>query len=98
MEWTPLEIAGKVVCLGSTATTPAMPYAVTSDGREMIAKSALPADFAAAQLVTPKQVIFKAADGWEIHGQLFEPRMEGRAPRPARIFSHAGSSRRILPC
>jgi dipeptidyl aminopeptidase/acylaminoacyl peptidase len=96
MEWTPLEIAGKVVCLGSTATTPAMPYAVTSDGREMIAKSALPADFPAAQLVTPKQVIFKAADGWEIHGQLFEPRMEGRAPRPALIFIHGGSIRQMM--
>jgi len=96
MEWTPLEIAGKVVCLGSTATTPAMPYAVTSDGREMIAKSALPADFPAAQLVTPKQVIFKASDGWEIHGQLFEPRMEGQAPRPALIFIHGGSIRQMM--
>jgi dipeptidyl aminopeptidase/acylaminoacyl peptidase len=96
MEWTPLEIAGEVVCLGSTATTPAMPYAVTSRGREMIAKSALPADFPAAQLVTPKQVIFKAADGWEIHGQLFEPRMEGRAPRPALIFIHGGSIRQMM--
>jgi dipeptidyl aminopeptidase/acylaminoacyl peptidase len=96
MEWTPLEIAGNVVCLGSTATTPAMPYAVTSDGREMIAKSALPAEFPAAQLVTPKQVIFKAADGWEIHGQLFEPRMEGRAPRPALIFIHGGSIRQMM--
>jgi dipeptidyl aminopeptidase/acylaminoacyl peptidase len=96
MEWTPLEIAGKVVCLGSTATTPAMPYAVTSGGREMIAKSALPADFPAAQLVAPKPVIFKAADGWEIHGQLFEARMEGRAPRPALIFIHGGSIRQMM--
>jgi dipeptidyl aminopeptidase/acylaminoacyl peptidase len=96
MEWTPLEIAGNVVCLGSTATTPAMPYAVTSEGREMIAKSALPADFPAAQLVTPKPVIFKAADGWEIHGQLFEPRMERRAPRPALIFIHGGSIRQMM--
>ncbi len=106
MEWTPLEIAGKVVCLGSTATTPAMPYVVTSQGREMIAKSALPADFPSAQLVTPKQVIFKAADGWEIHGQLFEPKMEGRAsrkpalsgtaPRPALIFIHGGSMRQMM--
>ena len=99
MEWAPLEIAGKVVCLGSTATSPAMPYAVASQrGREMIAKSALPADFPSAKLVTPKQVIFKAADGWEIHGQLFEPRMEGRAPgpSPALIFIHGGSIRQMM--
>ena len=101
MEWTPLEIAGKVVCLGSTATTPAMPYVVNSHGREMIAKSALPADFPSSQLVTPKPVIFIAADGWEIHGQLFEPKIEGRrsrqfGPRPALIFIHGGSIRQMM--
>jgi dipeptidyl aminopeptidase/acylaminoacyl peptidase len=96
MEWTPLEVASKVVCLGSTATTPAMPYVVTSSGRDIIAKAALPADFPSSQLVTPKQVIFRAADGWEIHGQLFEPKMEGRATRPALIFIHGGSIRQMM--
>jgi dipeptidyl aminopeptidase/acylaminoacyl peptidase len=100
MEWTPLEVAGKVVCLGSTATTPAMPYVITSKGREMIAKSALPSDFPSAQLVTPTQVIFKAADGWEIHGQLFEPNAaatsEASAKRPALIFIHGGSERQMM--
>src|SRR5271170_1517752 len=101
MEWTPLEVAGKVVCLGSSATTPAMPYVVYAQGREMIAKSALPADFPSALLVTPKQVIFKAADGWEIHGQLFEPKFEPKTepksgPRPALIFIHGGSERQMM--
>ena len=97
MEWTPLEIAGKIVCLGSSATTPAMPYFVNSNGREMIAKSALPADFPSAQLVTPKQVIFKASDGWEIHGQLFEPKTVPKSgPRPALIFIHGGSMRQMM--
>jgi dipeptidyl aminopeptidase/acylaminoacyl peptidase len=105
MEWTPLEVAGKVVCLGSTATSPAMPYVVAVKGREMIARSALPADFPTAQLVTPKQVIFKAADGWEIHGQLFEPQNNPQnkaasdAPstrRPALIFIHGGSIRQMM--
>ncbi len=94
MEWSPLEVAGKVVCIGSTATTPAMPYVVTSQGRDMIAKSALPADFPSAQLVTPKQAIFKAEDGWEIHGQLFQPKQGGR--RPALIFIHGGSMRQMM--
>jgi dipeptidyl aminopeptidase/acylaminoacyl peptidase len=105
MEWTPLEVAGKVVCLGSTATSPAMPYVVTATGREMIAKSALPADFPSSQLVTPKQVIFKAADGWEIHGQLFEPQSNSpnkaasgadSTRRPALIFIHGGSIRQMM--
>ncbi len=94
MEWTPLEIAGKVVCLGSTATVPAMPYVVTAQGREMIAKAALPADFPSSQLVTPKQVIFHSPDGVEFHSQLFEPKQAG--PRPALIFIHGGSIRQMM--
>src|SRR5579864_2393198 len=40
IEWSPVETGdGKnVACLGSTATSPAMPYDVKQDGREMIAK------------------------------------------------------------
>jgi dipeptidyl aminopeptidase/acylaminoacyl peptidase len=94
MEWAPVEIAGRVVCLGSTATMPAMPYSITSPGRDMIAKNALPADFPSTKLVTPKQAIFKAEDGWEIHGQLFEPKQGGR--RPALIFIHGGSIRQMM--
>jgi len=94
MEWAPLEVASKVVCLGSTATTPAMPYVINSQTRDMIAKSALHADFPSAQLVTPKQAIFKAEDGWEIHAQLFEPKQGGR--RPALIFIHGGSIRQMM--
>jgi dipeptidyl aminopeptidase/acylaminoacyl peptidase len=104
LEWMPLEVAGKVVCLGSTATSPAMPYVVTAQGREMVAKSALPASFPSTKLVTPKQVVFKAEDGWEIHGQLFEPRAETKdgqasgtpARRPALIFIHGGSIRQMM--
>jgi dipeptidyl aminopeptidase/acylaminoacyl peptidase len=94
MEWAPLEVAGKVVCIGSTSTSPAMPYVANSQSRDVIAKSALPADFPSAQLVTPKQAIFKAEDGWEIHGQLFEPKQGGR--RPALIFIHGGSIRQMM--
>jgi len=94
MEWAPLEVAGKIVCIGSTATSPAMPYVVNSQTRDVIAKSALPADFPSAQLVTPKQAIFKAEDGWEIHAQLFEPKQGGR--RPAVIFIHGGSIRQMM--
>ena len=94
LEWAPVEAAGKVVCLGSTATSPAMPYVVTAQGREMIAKSALPASFPSAKLVTPRQVVFKAEDGWEIHGQLFEPK--GSERHAALIFIHGGSIRQMM--
>ena len=97
MEWSPVETGqgGVIVCLGSTATTPAMPYRLTSPGREMLAASALPADFPSRELVVPKPVIFKSEDGFEIHGQLFVPR--GRtAAGPALIFMHGGPVRQMM--
>jgi dipeptidyl aminopeptidase/acylaminoacyl peptidase len=97
LEWSPVEtgVGGSVVCLGSSATTPAMPYRITTQGREMIAASALPADFPSKQLVTPKQVIFKSEDGLDIHGQLFVP--SGRTqPGPALIFMHGGPIRQMI--
>lgn len=96
IEWSPVETSdGKtVLCLGSTATSPAMPYRVTNSGRELIAKNAIPAEFPQAQLVTPKQVVFKSEDGLEIHGQLFEPKTKQRGP--ALIFTHGGPIRQML--
>ena len=97
MEWSPVQTGdGKsIVCLGSTATSPAMPYVVTAQGRDMVAKQALPADFPSASLVTPKQVIFKSEDGITLHGQLFMPRsVQGKVP--ALVFMHGGPIRQMM--
>ncbi|HXN64315.1 MAG TPA: prolyl oligopeptidase family serine peptidase [Candidatus Acidoferrales bacterium] len=97
MEWAPTETGdGRfVACLGSTATSPAMPYVLRSGGRDMLAREALPADFPSAQLVTPKQVTFPSEDGFTIHGQLFVPK--GRAAAgPALVFMHGGSRRQMM--
>ncbi|HZP16404.1 MAG TPA: prolyl oligopeptidase family serine peptidase, partial [Terriglobales bacterium] len=97
IEWTPVETGqgNYVVCLGSTATSPAMPYRLGTKGREMLAASELPKDFPSSQLVTPKQVIFRSEDGLEIHGQLFVP--QGRtAAGPALIFMHGGPIRQMM--
>ncbi len=97
MEWTPVETGqgNYLACLGSTATSPAMPYRITPQGREMLAASALPADFPSAQLVVPKQVIFSSEDGLQIHGQLFVP--NGRTqPGPALVFMHGGPIRQMM--
>src|SRR6185437_1379024 len=76
LEWTPVISADgtQVVCLGSTATTPAMPYLITANGRQELASQALPADYPSAQMVTPQVVVFPSLDGLPIHGQLFVPR------------------------
>jgi dipeptidyl aminopeptidase/acylaminoacyl peptidase len=97
IEWHPLLLAdGKtVVCFGSNATSPAMPYRLTTGGREMIARNALPSDFPSAQLVEPQQVTFRSEDGLEIHGQLFVPRNRTQ-PGPALIFVHGGPVRQMV--
>jgi len=96
-EWNPVETSdGKtVLCLGSTATSPAMPYRLTNSGREAIAKNIVPASFPETQLVTPKQVVFKSEDGLEVHGQLFTPKNQ-KERGPALIFTHGGPIRQML--
>src|SRR5437899_6132221 len=97
IEWSPVETSdGKtVLCLGSTATSPAMPYRITSSGRELIPKAfGIPAEFPQAQLVTPRQVMFKSEDGHEIHGQLFA--VKNKQPGPALIFTHGGPVRQMM--
>src|SRR6266849_3865738 len=98
IEWSPVEtgVGTQVVCLGSSATVPAMPVHLTARGRELLAQEALPADFPSRQFVTPKLVVFKSEDGLEIHGQLFVP--AGRSqPGPALIFMHGGPIRQMMP-
>jgi dipeptidyl aminopeptidase/acylaminoacyl peptidase len=95
IEWSPVESAGQVVCLGSSANIPAMPYRITAQGREMLAAAALPTDFPSKQLVTPKQVTFKSEDGLEIHGQLFVPAGRTQAG-PSLIFVHGGPIRQMM--
>jgi dipeptidyl aminopeptidase/acylaminoacyl peptidase len=97
IEWNPVETSDRktLLCLGSTATSPAMPYRVTSSGRELLGKNLLPSDFPEAQLVTPKQVVFKSEDGLEIHGQLFTPKNQ-KQRGPALIFTHGGPIRQML--
>lgn len=57
--------------------------------------SAVPADFPLAKMVKPEQVVFRSADGLEIHGQLFLP-ANRRGRVPALVFFHGGSRRQML--
>jgi dipeptidyl aminopeptidase/acylaminoacyl peptidase len=61
-----------------------------------LAPQAIPPDFPAAQMATPQAVIFSAADGLEIHGQLFLPANPSSTRRPAIVFLHGGSRRQML--
>ena len=91
MEWKPT-LSAQIVCyIGSTAKRPGMPQC----GDKQIGQELIPADFPAAQLVVPKQVIFKSDDGLTIHGQLFEPHGQ-KKPGPAIIYTHGGPIRQMM--
>jgi dipeptidyl aminopeptidase/acylaminoacyl peptidase len=87
----------RVAFFHSTARDPLMPYTAHTDGsnQKALAPQALPRDFPAAKLVVPEQVIFKAADGTEIHGQLFKP-ANASGKMPALVFMHGGPVRQML--
>jgi dipeptidyl aminopeptidase/acylaminoacyl peptidase len=52
-------------------------------------------DFPLQHVIAPQPVVFSAADGLLIHGQLFlPPRISGRAP--AVVFFHGGPRRQML--
>lgn len=88
----------QIAFLHSSAVRPLLPYIASADGKgtKALVAEAAPADFPSAQLVEPEQVTFKAADGMEIHGQLFKPtNRTGRAP--GVLFLHGGPVRQMLP-
>jgi dipeptidyl aminopeptidase/acylaminoacyl peptidase len=90
--------AGKQIAfMRSTSTSPLLPYIASSElhAARGLAPQALSSDFPSDQLTEPAQVIFKAADGTEIHGQFFKPK--GAAGKsPAVIFMHGGPIRQML--
>lgn len=88
---------GTLAVLRADAHWPLRPAIVESDGqmRDM-APQMMPKDFPADKLVTPKQVIFSAADGMQIHGQLFLPAGDADGKHPAVVFFHGGSRRQML--
>jgi dipeptidyl aminopeptidase/acylaminoacyl peptidase len=70
--------------------------AVVEDGKVRdLAPQTIPASYPAAKLIVPQQVLFRAADGMEIHGQLFLPQHDN-AKHAAVVFFHGGSRRQML--
>ena len=61
-----------------------------------LAPDSIPPDYPEKEQVIPKQVIFLAADGMPIHGQLFLPANADSGKHPALIFFHGGSRRQML--
>jgi dipeptidyl aminopeptidase/acylaminoacyl peptidase len=68
------------------------------DGKSQgLAPKSIPAAFPKDQLVKPQPVMITAADGMQIHAQLFLPPHAADEPgHPAVVFFHGGSRRQML--
>lgn len=100
IEWLPVATSdGKAVAyLRSDARRPGHAAIQTGSGapREL-AVGTIPAEFPASALVEPEPVIFPAADGLPIHGQLFLPRNLPKGERrPGVLYFHGGSHRQMV--
>jgi len=96
IEWSPVAAADTgIAFLRSDARRPPR-VAIRSEAGAIrdLASDTVPARFPEAALVVPEPVLFTAADGMKIHGQLFLP--AGKGPHPAAIFFHGGSRRQML--
>ena len=99
LEWTPVVLGdgATVALLSATAQRPPLP-AVMAFGKgtpKLIGENLIPTDFPQNQLVTPKQIVFKAPDGTTVHGQLFE-KVGGDTKKPGLIYVHGGPPRQML--
>jgi dipeptidyl aminopeptidase/acylaminoacyl peptidase len=89
---------GNVLALHSDARTPVRPVQLDAVlGMHDIAPQSVPADFPSAHLVEPQTIVFPAADGLSIHGELFVPSHPALSRRPALLFFHGGPYRQMLP-
>lgn len=99
IEWSPVVTSdgGAIAFLASDARVPAHAEVLMASRRRPMAPQTMPGDFPLAQLVEPEGVVFSAADGMPIHGQLFVLRgIERGERRPAVLFFHGGSRRQML--
>ena len=89
---------GEPAFLAGGPAHPLVPMLLEGGGNpKPFAPTLVPETFPAAQFVTPQQVIFPAADGISLHGQLFLPAHAKPGTRlPAIVFFHGGSRRQML--
>jgi dipeptidyl aminopeptidase/acylaminoacyl peptidase len=98
IEVAPVEAEHTVAILHSDEYTPLRPALLDSQGRmQDLAPNLIPANYPGAKFIKPEQVVFPAADGLQLHGQLFLPSDANDGKRhPAIVFFHGGSRRQML--
>lgn len=99
LEWTPVATGDgeSIVFLSATAQRPPLPAVIPAAGGRprLLAEDRIPASFPLARLVTPRAVVYRAADGVQVHAQLFEA-AGGAAKKPAVVYIHGGPPRQML--
>lgn len=98
IEWSPLALPnGRLMCFASGPRKPAHLAYFDKGSRLLPFDQEMLSRFPADELVIPKQVIFSAADGMQIHGQLFMPKnAKPKQKLPGMLFFHGGSRRQML--
>jgi len=83
-------------CLSATAEKPLLPAVISPKKTlKLIGEALLPSDFPIKDMVTPKHVSFKAADGKTVYGQLFSPKKIIKN-HPAIVYVHGGPQRQMF--
>jgi dipeptidyl aminopeptidase/acylaminoacyl peptidase len=95
-QWGPIATASGVAYVDAGFKDPTVIFAGTGANAVVLRGQAIPDTFPVADLVQPKLVTFRAADGLLIHAQLFVPK-DGKASHAGLIFTHGGSQRQMLP-
>jgi dipeptidyl aminopeptidase/acylaminoacyl peptidase len=97
LEWSPVSASGtQVAFIDAGYAAPPSVSAVGMDGKGLrdLGAGSVPKEFPQGQLLAPRSVRFRAADGWTIHGQLFDN--GSGAKKPGIIFVHGGPPRQML--
>lgn len=98
LQWSPRVAGGNAIAYIEAGAKHPPQVAVMSNGgshQRTLQPQLLPQQFPTAQLLIPKAVTFKAADGTLIHGQLFRSET-ARLKQPGVIFVHGGPPRQML--
>ncbi|HET6535402.1 MAG TPA: prolyl oligopeptidase family serine peptidase [Sphingomicrobium sp.] len=97
LQWSPVAASPtEIAFVGAGAKAPPSLFVIGMNGSGMrdLGAGSVPAEFPQSELVVPRAVSFTAADGWTIHGQLFD-NGDG-TKKPALIFVHGGPPRQML--
>lgn len=100
LEWAPVitgdgKNAAFISATAQRSPLPAILKLEAGHSMQLIGQELVPVSFPKEKLVTPRQVIFKAADGTTVHADLFMFE-GGDGKKPAIVYIHGGPPRQML--